>query len=493
MTRALRARAAMRDGLRARRVRAAADRRRRAATACSPSRGARQPDRRRDHLRAAAGRVADRRTRRAAARRGVWGDTRIELPPTAAGTRCATCSRDVVHRRRAIAADDRPAAADVDARRGASTGLPDRAPGTDSRTARSSQPDHALPDDHRRRVHRLADPRRCCSRRTSPTTSKPTSTPTSDHFVHVLESTCRRTLEHGNRVEVFTNGDSVLSGDARGDPRRARDRQPRVLHLQARARSATSSSRRCAERARAGVRVTLVLDAIGSFGAFRADRAAAARGRLPGRAYQRFTWYRLGRLNNRTHRELLVVDGDVAFVGGAGVADWWAKPHARQADVARHDGAHRRAGRLGHPGHRRGELARVLRRDPDRARDLQAAPAGRRRRRRSRSRARRRTAPTDVARAVPDADRGRERQGAASSTPYFLPDKAFREAICRTAGARRRASTVIVPGPHTDQRWVRLASRRMYGQLLEAGVRIFEYDAGHDAREERWSSTTCGR
>ena len=38
--------------------------------------------------------------------------------------------------------------------------------------------------------------------------------------------------------------------------------------------------------------------------------------------------------------------------------------------------------------------------------------------------------------------------------------------------------TVIVPGARTDQRWVRLASRRMYGQMLEAGVRIFEYQPG---------------
>jgi cardiolipin synthase len=62
-------------------------------------------------------------------------------------------------------------------------------------------------------------------------------------------------------------------------------------------------------------------------------------------------------------------------------------------------------------------------------------------------------------------------------TPYFLPDKAFRSALVRTA--RRGAEIiVIVPGRHTDQRWVRLASRRMYGQLLRAGVRIFEYDRG---------------
>ena len=101
-----------------------------------------------------------------------------------------------------------------------------------------------------------------------------------------------------------------------------------------------------AERAQAGVRVTLVLDAIGSFGHVPQDRRAAARAPAAGSSvYQQLTWYRLGRLNNRTHRELLVVDGRVAFAGGAGVADWWAHAAARQADVARHDGAHRGAGR----------------------------------------------------------------------------------------------------------------------------------------------------
>jgi cardiolipin synthase len=63
------------------------------------------------------------------------------------------------------------------------------------------------------------------------------------------------------------------------------------------------------------------------------------------------------------------------------------------------------------------------------------------------------------------------------ATPYFLPDRAFRDAIRRTA-ARGVKFVAIVPGSHTDQRWVRLASRRMYGQLLDVGVRIFEYEAG---------------
>src|SRR5882762_3495978 len=80
------------------------------------------------------------------------------------------------------------------------------------------------------------------------------------------------------------------------------------------------------ERASAGVRVTLVMDAIGSFGAFRMLRKPLRAAGARVAAYQTFTWYRLSRLNNRTHRELLVVDGTVAFVGGAGIADWWAGP-----------------------------------------------------------------------------------------------------------------------------------------------------------------------
>jgi cardiolipin synthase len=62
------------------------------------------------------------------------------------------------------------------------------------------------------------------------------------------------------------------------------------------------------------------------------------------------------------------------------------------------------------------------------------------------------------------------------STPYFLPDRALRRAFVALA-KRGVAIDVVVPGRHTDQRWVRLASRRMWGQLLRAGIRIHEYRA----------------
>ena len=60
------------------------------------------------------------------------------------------------------------------------------------------------------------------------------------------------------------------------------------------------------------------------------------------------------------------------------------------------------------------------------------------------------------------------------STPYFLPDRAFRRALVRAA-QRGVQVRIVVPGRITDQRWVRLASRRMYRELLAGGVRIFEY------------------
>src|SRR6185503_17827483 len=52
--------------------------------------------------------------------------------------------------------------------------------------------------------------------------------------------------------------------------------------------------------------------------------------------------------------------------------------------------------------------------------------------------------------------------------------RSLRRALMETA-RRGVAVTVIVPGRKTDQKWVRLASRRMWGHLLEAGIRIFEY------------------
>jgi len=296
----------------------------------------------------------------------------------------------------------------------------------------------------------------------------------SDHCVHVLESTCQTQLESGNRVEIFTNGDRFYPAmlDA---IRQARETVTLECYIFKNGSIGDRFVEALCERARAGVRVTIVMDAIGSFGAVRrlSKPLRAAGCRVA--AYQRFMWYRLGRLNNRTHRELLVVDGTVAFAGGAGVADWWGMPlHGKPMwrdlmariegpVVARIQGVLSEnwleccgeimTGPETYKPHRKvGEVAAFA---------VKSSPSDR----------------STASRALFQTLVESASDSVLISTPYFLPDRAFREAIRRTAG-RGVAFIVIVPGSRTDQRWVRLASRRMYGQLLEAGVRMFEYEAG---------------
>jgi cardiolipin synthase len=296
----------------------------------------------------------------------------------------------------------------------------------------------------------------------------------SDHFVHVLESTCQTHLEQGNRVEVLTNGDCFYPAMVEAI-RQARETVTMECYIFKKGQIADQFIEALSARARAGVRVTIVMDAIGSFGAFRTCGKTLRQAGCRVFAYQRFTWYRLGRLNNRTHRELLVVDGTVAFSGGAGVADWWARPLRGKPMwrdmMARIEGpvVSRIQGVLAEnwlescgeimtgpetykPHTRRGDVA---------AFSVKSSPSDR----------------STASRALFQTLVEGANASVLISTPYFLPDKSFRKAIRRTAG-RGVQFVVIVPGSNTDQRWVRLASRRMYGQLLEAGVKIFEYESG---------------
>jgi cardiolipin synthase len=296
----------------------------------------------------------------------------------------------------------------------------------------------------------------------------------SDHFIHVLESTCQTHLEAGNKVEIFSNGDRFYPAmlDA---IRAATETINMECYIFKKSEIGDRFVEALCERARAGVRVTIVMDAIGSFGAFRKLRKPLRAAGARVKAYQRFMWYRLSRLNNRTHRELMVVDGTVAFVGGAGIADWWAKPlHGKpmwRDMMARVEGpvvsdiagivaenwleccGEILTGPETYKPHRKaGDVAAFA---------IKSSPADR--------------ATTSRALFQTLIEGANER--IVIATPYFLPDRAFRNAIRRTVD-RGVQMTVIVPGAATDQKWVRLASRRLYGQLLGGGLRIFEYEPG---------------
>ena len=228
------------------------------------------------------------------------------------------------------------------------------------------------------------------------------------------------------------------------------------------------------ERARHGVNVTIVVDAIGSFSLLRPAGPAPAESRVPHRVLSAAAVVLARRVNNRTHRELLIVDGRIAFAGGAGIADWWAVAAAAEAPtVARHDGAHRGAGRRRASGRRGRELAGVLRRDPDRPGVL---PESRRSRQHDGVRRAELAGGSrdGVARDVSAAD-GRRRPRRADQHAVFSARPRAAARADRHGASAASTVSIIVPGRPTDQRWVRYASRRMWGRLLEAGIRIHEY------------------
>src|SRR5262245_59155973 len=146
--------------------------------------------------------------------------------------------------------------------------------------------------------------------------------PDSDDFLHVVQSSCQAALHFGNRVELLINGAQFYPAICSA-LRSARSSIHWEAYIFQPGEVADLMIDAMVERARAGVEVRIVVDAIGSsrLGGQAARRLREAGCRLE--FYQSIRWYRLHRLNNRTHRELLVIDGRVAFAGGAGVADWW--------------------------------------------------------------------------------------------------------------------------------------------------------------------------
>jgi cardiolipin synthase A/B len=292
-----------------------------------------------------------------------------------------------------------------------------------------------------------------------------------DDFLYTIQSTCQAALHHGNTVEIFTNGSEFYP--AMLDAIRSATRSVNMeCYIFQPGRVADQFIEVLSDRAAKGVNVTIVVDAIGSFSFWgrpvRRLRAAGCRIE----SYQRPHWYRLARINNRTHRELLVIDGRVAFAGGAGIADWWMHPYRGRPPwrdtMARIQGPIV-AALQGVAAENWLECCGEIMTGPEYFPDLDSAGET--------TAFVVKSSPSDRATAsrvvfqllMEGADRHVH-----ITTPYFLPDRAFRRGLIEIA-ARGVALTIIVPGAVTDQKWVRLASRRMWGGLLRAGIRIYEY------------------
>src|SRR5258708_6690200 len=140
----------------------------------------------------------------------------------------------------------------------------------------------------------------------------------SPEFLALVESMVDAKVNRTGTLEVLKNGPAFYTAelDAIRNARRSVNLEAYIFQ-----KSAIGSQylEAMAERARSGVPVNVVLDAFGSASGTRAffRPLLDAGGKV--NWYNSPAWYRLARLDNRTHRELLIVDGKIGFIGGAGI------------------------------------------------------------------------------------------------------------------------------------------------------------------------------
>jgi cardiolipin synthase A/B len=293
-------------------------------------------------------------------------------------------------------------------------------------------------------------------------------------FLDELEALVSSKITRNNQIEVLENGEKFYEAelDAMRQARRSINIEAYIFH---KGKVTDQVLDVLTERAKAGVRVNLVMDSLGSLSTrknyFKPLKDAGGR----------VEWYHRLRLhnwfitNNRTHREITVVDGSIAFVGGAGFADWWRYSRKReprwrdtmvrvQGDAVRGiqgaflenwleasgeilDGRDYFPPMDGKPGN---ATALVVSSSP---------PSG----------------GSTRSRVMFQTLLAASRKSIYITTPYFLPDRGMRDELVR-AEERGVAVQVVVPGKRSDHALTRSSGRRAYGDLLRAGADIYEYE-----------------
>lgn len=227
------------------------------------------------------------------------------------------------------------------------------------------------------------------------------------------------------------------------------------------------------ERARAGVTVNVTIDWVGSItmdGKQLEEMQAAG---VHVERYRPLHWYTLGRMNNRTHRKLLIVDGRIGFTGGVGIGDpWlghaqdpdhWRDVHFRvegpvvaQFQSAFNDNWIKTTGEVLNGADYFPPLERTGGMD---AHMFISSPAGGSE-----------SMHLMYLMAIAASEHSIDLEAA-----YFIPDELITKALvaARHRGVRIR---VLVPGENTDSDAARFASKQGWGPLLLAGIGIWEYE-----------------
>jgi cardiolipin synthase len=290
-------------------------------------------------------------------------------------------------------------------------------------------------------------------------------------FLHVMGVLLGPPVVAGNRYQVLVNGDQIFPSmlQAIRAARRTIDFETYIYWSGAIGKEFADA---LSERARAGVKVHVLIDWVGSQ---KMEQVLIDELKAAGVEIQKYHpphWSHLGRLNNRTHRKLLVVDGSVGFTGGVGIAELWTgnaqdPEHWRDTHfrvegpvVAQMQGVFmdnwiKTSGAVLHGADYFPPIA-PLAGGP--AQVFSSSPSGG-------------SASMELMylMAITSANRTIR-----LSSSYFVPN----ELAVRTMVAAMKRGVklqIITPGDHTDTETVRSASKARWGELLAAGAEMYEY------------------
>jgi len=290
-------------------------------------------------------------------------------------------------------------------------------------------------------------------------------------FLRSMGTLLGPSIKEGNQVQGLSNGDEIFPAMLEAI-RGALKTITFETYIYWSGQIGKEFAEALSERARAGVKVHVLLDWVGSGKMEDSLLKGMEQSGVQVRKYHPLRWYNLARMNNRTHRKLLVVDGRVGFTGGVGIADVWLG-HAQDPDHWRDSHfrlegpavAQMQAAFMDNWMKTEGEVLHGTEYFPE----LTTAGA----------------ALAQVFKSSPNEGSESVRlmyllsiasamRNIRIAAAYFVPDDLSVETL---VAARKRGVTIelIVPGTEIDSPIARKASRSRWGDLLRAGVEIHEY------------------
>lgn len=300
---------------------------------------------------------------------------------------------------------------------------------------------------------------------------KPAYATADPQFPRALSGLLGPPLTPGNRIDILVNGVQIFPAMLAAI-RSAQKTITFETFIYWRGDIGRQFAHALADRARAGVRVLVLLDFVGSN---KMDPELLQLIQSAGAEVERYhplSWYHLSRINNRTHRKLLIIDGRIGFTGGVGIADEWAgdaqdERHWRDTHfrVEGHAVTQMQAAFMTNWVKTRGHVEHTEDFFPEQPTDgsyyaqmFHSSPQE----------------GSENIRLMYHLSIAAARERILLQQAYFVPDALTTQLL---VAALRRGVRVelITPGPKIDHKVVRRASRGQWGPLLRAGARIYEY------------------